>query len=71
MASKRHQRRRSCQGKKHHPFMFNAITEAKRLRVRNPGDDYDAYACVCGNGFVVGHRTKRVRQQIEQRRALR
>lgn len=69
MASRRHQRRRKCDGKKRHDSMQDAIREAGRLNAQHPGESFDAYGCgQCGK-FHVGHRPQKVRRVIAARRA--
>lgn len=56
MTSKRHVRRRQCEGKARHPDSVTAIREATRLRKRNADGWYlNVYKCQFCAGYHVGH----------------
>lgn len=63
MASKRHQRRRSCERKVAHATEEAAAIEAKRLRRKGCGL-VRWYKCGFCPAWHVGHADKRTRQAI-------
>lgn len=67
MASKRAMKRAMCVGKIKHE-KAGAIKEATRLRRSHVGEAFDAYRCANCGAWHVGHRTNKVRQQINSRR---
>jgi hypothetical protein len=76
VSSKRGQRRRKCKRngkpKQPHETMQEAVAEARRLKLKHPADDFDAYHCRTDRGgcgkYHVGNRTETVRRAIAERR---
>jgi hypothetical protein len=52
--------------------MQEAVAEARRLKLKHPADDFDAYHCRTDRGgcgkYHVGNRTETVRRAIAERR---
>lgn len=69
MASKRHKRRRGCEGKRRYVTIGAAITELNRARQREPGIRLNVYRCTACGMFHLGHQPAVVRRAIEERRA--
>lgn len=55
MASKRHLRRSSCDGKVRHPDKGAALGVARIMRKKHPGEMYHAYKCKFCGMYHVGH----------------
>ena len=70
MASKRRQRRDSCERKVKYTHR-EAVRIAKRLRYRTDGDVIDAYKCTNCGCYHVGHRPYKVSQRNAAMRARR
>ena len=68
MASKRHQRRRGCEGKVAHATQGEAWQAARLLRKSQSGGTWAAYKCPFCGRFHVGRPTARQRQAIRARR---
>lgn len=68
MASKRAKKRAACSGKLKHD-KAGAVREATRLRRKYLGESFDAYLCGHCGGWHVGHRIKKVRAAIRNRRS--
>ena len=67
MASKRHQRRRACEGKVSYETIEDATDAARKYR-HDFGQRLTPYRCKwCGN-YHVGHPPRHVRRAIAQRR---
>lgn len=67
MASKRRHKRKQCVGKVAYADQSAAVRQANLLN-RKAASPIDAYRCqVCGD-FHVGHRPKKVDQEIVRRR---
>jgi hypothetical protein len=64
MASKRHQRRRGCEGKVAHATQGEAWQAACLLRKSQSGGTWAAYKCPFCGRFHVGRPTARQRQAI-------
>lgn len=57
MSSKRHLRRRSCEGKIRHPDRSSALQHIRAFGVRRDRD-VEPYWCQFCNGWHVGHVTQ-------------
>ena len=68
MASKRHQRRRGCEGKVAHATQGEAWRAAALLRKSFNGGTWAVYRCPWCGRFHVGRPTARQRQAIRARR---
>lgn len=71
MASKRRERRRSCEGKVAHTTAGEAWREAARLRRLNDGGTWQAYRCSRCGFWHVGRPNARQRQAMNARRMAR
>ncbi len=69
MASKRHLRRKSCEGKMAFNDFFSAARHAV-YRAHQSGDYLLAYRCRFCRKFHIGHPPRRVLQAIAARRTL-
>lgn len=69
MASKRHQRRRSCEGKVAHATMQDAGIAAAKLRKSFLGGTWSAYHCQWCGKYHVGRQNARDRRAMHARRA--
>lgn len=69
MASKRHLRRRSCEGKAAHATRDGANIAVGKLRKAHDGGAWVAYHCPWCGHWHVGRPTARQRQATRDRRA--
>lgn len=67
MSSKRHQRRKSCEGKIQYATLGEAL-QAKRRIARLFNDFMQAYKCEFGNHFHQGHAPHKLKMVARQRR---
>ncbi len=70
MASKRHQRRRACEGKVAHATKDAALLAAAKLRKNHLGGSWSVYRCEWCGRFHVGRQNARDRRAMAARRAL-
>lgn len=68
MSSKRHQRRRACEGKVFYAVQAEAVAAAGALRRSRDGGTWKAYRCKFCGGWHVGRPTARERQAMRARR---
>jgi len=67
MASKRHQRRKACVGKRSYPTLADAVSASISLR-KHTGDRTSAYRCpFCGH-YHHGHTASRTRKFLRVKR---
>ncbi|MCU1285936.1 MAG: hypothetical protein JWO13_2286 [Acidobacteriales bacterium] len=71
MASKRRQRRKACSGHRQHETMAKAIIARDKLRVKHPGEDFNAFGCIQCGKFHAAHTPKKIREIIDERRGIR
>lgn len=65
MASKRHQRRRSCEGKHHYRTQAEAV--AAIIGMHKQTDGMHSYKCQFGNHWHIGHRKKQTWDAMRDR----
>ena len=69
MASKRHQRRKACDGKRRYDTVVEAQAGARKLKKFTGKKDWlVAYRCKFCHGFHFGHPPAKVRQAIAAKR---
>lgn len=67
MASKRHQRRKACEGKRSYPTLADAVSASIGLRKRT-GDRTSAYRCPHCGRYHHGHTARRTRKVLRVKR---
>jgi hypothetical protein len=65
MTSKRRQRRRSCEGKRHYRTQAEAV--AAIIGMQKQTDGMHGYKCQFGNHWHIGHRTKGTWKAMQDR----